>query len=99
MKFVVVFEDASDADPGIRKGHMAEHLSFLEANQIEAAGPLIDSENKGRDGLWVLDAPDRETVEQVIREDPFWPTGLRASYAILEWTQVLAGGQRLMTSP
>ena len=96
MKFIVIFEDASDADPGIRKSHMAEHLSFLEANQVEAAGPLQDNENRGRDGLWILDAPDRATVERLIRDDPFWPTGLRASYAILEWTQVFSHGKRLI---
>lgn len=96
MKFVVIFEDASDADPGIRKKHMREHLAFLERHQVEAAGPLTDSEMKGRDGLWIVRAADRQTVERMIREDPFWPTGLRASYAILEWTQVYANGKRLI---
>ena len=96
MKFAVIFEDAPDADPGIRKTHMSDHLAFLESRRVEAAGPLADVENKGCDGLWIVDAPDRVTVEQMIREDPFWPTGLRASYAILEWTQVYADGKRLI---
>lgn len=96
MKFVVLFEDAADADPGIRKRHMPEHLAFLERHPVEAAGPLADGEKKGRDGLWIVDAPDRDTVERMIRDDPFWPTGLRASYSILEWTQVYAGGKRLI---
>ncbi len=98
MKFVVIFEDASDADPGIRKRYMSDHLAFLENNQVEAAGPLKDGENRGRDGLWIVEAPERAKVEQLIREDPFWPTGLRASHAILEWKQVFANGKRLISA-
>lgn len=96
MRFIVLFEDAPGADPGIRKAHMRAHLDFLERNAVEAAGPLADSEGKGRDGLWLVEAPDRAAVERIVRADPFWPTGLRKSVAILEWRQVLAGGRRLI---
>lgn len=92
MKFIILFEDAADAAPDLRQTHMAAHLAFLDRNGIGAAGPLVDPDGKGRDGLWVLDAPDRAAVEALVRADPFWPTGLRAGYAILEWRQVFVAG-------
>lgn len=99
MKFVVLFEDAPEADPDIRKAHMSQHLDFLERNsdKIEAAGPLSDPAQDGRDGLWVVNAGAPEEIDQLIHEDPFWPTGLRKSYAIIGWTQVYANGSRLIS--
>ena len=98
MKFIILFEDAPDADPDIRKSHMKRHLEFLERNadRIEAAGPLSDPANQGRDGLWIVEADSAEDVDRLVHEDPFWPTGLRKSYAIIKWTQVYAAGTRLI---
>lgn len=98
MKFVVVFEDARDAEPEIRKTFMAEHLEFLEANakKIEAAGPLRDPDGRGRDGLWIVEAEACEEVERLVHEDPFWPTGLRKSFAIIPWRQVYLAGSRVI---
>lgn len=98
MKFIVLFEDAPDVDPNIRKTHMARHLRFLEghSDMIEAAGPLADAAGNGLDGLWIVEAEKPEDLEQLIHEDPFWPTGLRKSFTILKWTQVYAAGSRLI---
>lgn len=98
MKYAVLFGDAKGAAPDIRKLHMKAHLDFLHRNRkmIEAAGPLSDPEDKGRDGLWIVEAETSQAVEALIREDPFWHTGLRASYAILPWRQVFAAGQQLI---
>ncbi|PVB62649.1 YciI family protein [Labrenzia sp. 011] len=98
MKFVILFEDNPDADPDIRKTHMSRHLDFLENHRgrIEAAGPLSDPSGAGRDGLWIVEAYREEDIEQLIREDPFWPTGLRKSWSILKWMQVYAAGSRLI---
>lgn len=96
MKFIILFEDAANADPNIRSTHMKAHLGFLEERGVEAAGPLDDPKNMGRDGLWIVEAPDVDAVEALVREDPFWPTGLRASYTVIPWKQVFANGQRLI---
>ncbi len=42
-----------------------------------------------------IDANDANVVDHLIRQDPFWPTGLRASVRILVWNQVYADGKRL----
>ena len=98
MLFAVIFTDSPNAAPDLRARHMKDHLAFLEANAktIKAAGPLTDPDGKGRDGLWLVDAEGTETVERLIREDPFWPRGLRDGYAILPWRQVFANANRLI---
>lgn len=96
MKFIILFRDNPDADPDVRKTHMPLHLDFLERHRdtIDAAGPLTAEDGTGAGGLWILDAPDAAAVEVLVKEDPFWPTGLRQSYDILAWKQVFAEGTR-----
>jgi uncharacterized protein YciI len=97
MLFAVLLEDDPAAAPGIRVRHMAAHLAFLEAHdgQILAAGPLL-AEGKAAGGLWLVEAATPEEVERLLREDPFWPTGLRKCCRVLRWKQVFAGGKRLI---
>lgn len=99
MKFIILFEDTPEADPAIRKTHMAKHLDFLarHSDKIEAAGPLTDADGRGRDGLWIVEASSVEDVDKLVHEDPFWPTGLRKSYSIIEWRQVFANGSDLIS--
>lgn len=99
MKFVVFFEDDPAADPDIRRMHMPAHLTFLErhASKVQAAGPLMSGDGQGAGGLWLVDARDPTEVESLVREDPFWPTGLRKSVRILAWNQVFASGERLIS--
>ena len=96
MLFAVFFtDDPTHADA--RGQHMSAHLAFLESNaaRVLAAGPLRDGEDTGfSGGLWLVEAASREAVEQLYRQDPFWPTGLRRSVRVYEWTQVFADGRR-----
>jgi uncharacterized protein YciI len=98
MKFVVFFEDDAAAGPDVRVRHMPEHLAFLErhATKVLAAGPLrsLDGENAG--GLWLIEAAGPSEIETLVKDDPFWPTGLRKSVRILAWNQVFADGCRLI---
>ncbi|MDH3279820.1 MAG: YciI family protein [Gammaproteobacteria bacterium] len=96
MMYAVLFEDdLSRAD--MRPKYMPEHLAFLERNAsaIHAAGPLKDTESDApAGGLWIVQAEGPQTVRLLIEADPFWPTGLRKSIRVLEWTQVFADGKR-----
>ncbi|MEM7750350.1 MAG: YciI family protein [Pseudomonadota bacterium] len=98
MKFVVLFEDNPGTGSAVRTKHMPQHLDFLEANakQILAAGPLSMADGTGAGGLWLVEADDQEAVQALVREDPFWPTGLRKSVQVLKWKQVFADQQRLI---
>ncbi len=96
MIYAILFEDDTSR-AAIRTEHMPAHLAFLEQNapSIEAAGPLLDKSNEiPAGGLWIVRADSPERVQALIEADPFWPTGLRKSVRILEWTQVFAGGKR-----
>ncbi len=97
MKFVVLFEDNPDAGADLRRNHMPEHLAFLERNsrKVSAAGPLKTPGGQGAGGLWIVEADDAGEVDSLIKQDPFWPTGLRKSARILAWNQVYAEGRRL----
>jgi uncharacterized protein YciI len=95
--FVVLFEDNAERAQEVRSTLMPKHLAFLERNaaQVKAAGPLRKAEDGGpAGGLWLVEAPDKAAVDALVREDPFWPTGLRRSVSVLEWTRVFADGAR-----
>ncbi|TQV80481.1 YciI family protein [Denitrobaculum tricleocarpae] len=96
MIYAVFFEDnESQADK--RREYMTAHLAFLErnANRITAAGPLADTaDGRPAGGLWLVTAEDAGAVQDLVEEDPFWPTGLRRSHRILHWTRVFADGAR-----
>ena len=90
MIYVVLFEDESSR-AHMRAGHMADHLAFLARNAeaVRAAGPLKDAASgDGAGGLWIVEADGPAAIRALVEADPFWPTGLRKSVRILEWTQV-----------
>ena len=93
MHFAVLFED-NDEFSDVRPKLMPDHLAFLERNasSVHAAGPLKDADGVPAGGLWLVSADNREAVQALVEADPFWPTGLRKSIRILEWTQVFADG-------
>jgi uncharacterized protein YciI len=98
MLYAVLFEDDPSLGSDVRRQHMPAHLSFLERNaaQIKAAGPLRVSSGDPAGGLWIVEADSSDAVDALIREDPFWPTGLRRSVRVLGWSQVFADSKRLI---
>ena len=96
--FIVLFEDNPNAGADVRRRLMVDHLAFLErhAERIRAAGPLRSGDGEPAGGLWLVDAADDTEVDALVKEDPFWPTGLRKSVRILAWRQVFADGRRLI---
>jgi uncharacterized protein YciI len=97
VKYVVLFED-NVGSSDLRRRHMAEHLAFLErtAAMVKAAGPLKTPDGQVAGGLWLVEAIDESAVDALVKDDPFWPTGLRKSVRILAWAQVFADGKRVI---
>lgn len=96
MIYAVLFED-NESRADMRSKHMSAHLAFLERNAgtISAAGPLKDADaDAPAGGLWLVEADSAQAVHALIEADPFWPTGLRKSVRVLQWTQVFAEGER-----
>jgi hypothetical protein len=101
MLYIVLFED-DPARADMRPRHMPAHLAFLEANagRIGAAGPLrVPTADAPAGGLWLVEADSPAAVAALTEADPFWPTGLRRSIRVLEWTQVFADGRRRIGGP
>ena len=97
MQYAVFFED-NEEHSDKRSEFMADHLRFLEthAEKISAAGPLKDAESGAASGgLWLVRARNSAEVTELVKTDPFWPTGLRKSVRVLEWNQVYKDGRRL----
>ena len=98
MKYAVLFED-NDEFAHMRPKFMADHLQFLGDNseRIEAAGPMKDGKTQDpAGGLWIVEASGVGEVQALVEADPFWPTGLRKSIQILEWTQVYVDGKKMI---
>ena len=98
MLYAVLFEDDANRGSDVRRRHMPAHLSFLEKNasRIKAAGPLRASSGDPAGGLWLVEADSPALVDALVKDDPFWPTGLRRSFRVLSWSQVFADGKRLI---
>jgi uncharacterized protein YciI len=96
MIYAVLFEDDPTLGSEVRRRHMAAHLLFLESNaaRIKAAGPLREASGDPAGGLWLVEAESPEAVDALVKQDPFWPTGLRRSVRILDWSRVFADGSR-----
>jgi len=96
MLMIVLFEDNPALGDEVRRRHMPAHLAFLERNAdcIKAAGPLKTPGGAPAGGLWLVEAEDEAAADALVKEDPFWPTGLRKSVRVLAWTQVFADGVR-----
>jgi uncharacterized protein YciI len=95
MLFAVLFTD-NPAHAAARQRLMPDHLAFLDRNaaSIRSAGPLRADDGSAAGGLWLVEAAGAADVTALIQSDPFWPTGLRQSVRVLEWTQVFADGRR-----
>jgi uncharacterized protein YciI len=94
--YVVMFEDNANLGADLRREHMPAHLAFLESNasRIRAAGPLRTLADDPAGGLWIVEAEGPEVVAALVKEDPFWPTGLRRAVRVLGWSRVFADGKR-----
>jgi uncharacterized protein YciI len=98
MMYALLFED-NDEHADMRAKYMSDHLAFLSDNakSILSAGPLKDAKRQeAAGGLWLVEADTLQDVNTLIESDPFWPTGLRKSIRILEWTRVFADGKNLI---
>lgn len=98
MLYTILFQDNPNADPDIRKRHMADHLDFLMRNKntIQAAGPLKEADGTVKGGLWLVDVNSNDDAWHLIKSDPFWPTGLRDAIEVKQWVQVFADGQKVL---
>jgi uncharacterized protein YciI len=95
--FVLVRERSSGWDwslPMRRQPEWEAHAAFMDALEAEgfivAAGPL-GSEDEAARVMHIVSAPDRETIDTRMAEDPWTPMHLLTSVSIEPWTVLLGG--------
>ncbi|MFT3735619.1 MAG: YciI family protein [Rhodocyclaceae bacterium] len=89
MLFAVRFYDRPD-QLAVRQQYLQAHIDWLDVQRdVILVGGSLRAEPGAtpEGGLWVVNAPDRATIEALIESDPFWIHGLRARYEIHFWSK------------
>jgi uncharacterized protein YciI len=89
MLFVVRFTDHPER-LAVRQAQLPAHLAWLEDHRdtVLVGGSLrVEPNAPAEGGLWVVEAPDKASVEALLVTDPFWLHGLRSRYEILHWSK------------
>src|SRR5688572_6097092 len=93
MLFAVLFTDK----PGhgtLRAEHLEAHVDWVAEHQdtVLVAGSLrVKPGAVPKGGLWVVDAPSREAVLELMKSDPFYLCGLRQDVEVFHWSKALEG--------
>ena len=98
MPYFVVVRERSSAwnwtKPMRAQAEWYAHAAFLDAltsaGFIVAGGPLGD-EDAARRVMLVVDAPDRDTIEARMADDPWTPMRLLRTVSVEPWTILLGG--------
>jgi uncharacterized protein YciI len=93
MLFAVLFTD--------RPGHGALRAAELDAHvrwvaehqdQVLVAGSLrVEPCDVPKGGLWIVEAPSKQAVLELMKTDPFTTCGLRQQVEVLHWNKALEG--------
>lgn len=91
MLFAVIFTDRP-GQGALRSTHLQVHIDWVAAHQaqVRVAGSLRDEPDQiPKGGLWIVEAPSKEAVHQLMQTDPFWTCGLRQRVEVLHWSKAL----------
>ena len=93
MLFAVIFTDKPNHG-SLRAANLDAHIEWVAANgqTVLVAGSLraeLGETPKG--GLWIVEAPSKEAVLDLMKTDPFYTCGLREGVDVLHWSKALEG--------
>ena len=91
MLFAVLFTD-KPGHGALRAEHLQAHIDWVAQHQdtVLVAGSLrIDPGSVPKGGLWVVEAPSKEAVFDLMRSDPFYVCGLRQEVEVFHWSKAL----------
>ena len=91
MLFAILFTDKPDHD-ALRAQSLEAHIHWLAEHQgtVLVAGSLrteLGVVPKG--GLWIVEAPSKGAVLELMKSDPFYTCGLRHSVEVFHWSKAL----------
>jgi uncharacterized protein len=91
MLFAVIFTDKPDHG-ALRTEHLQAHIDWVAKHQdtVLVAGSLRSEPGAvPKGGLWVVEAPSKESVLDLMRSDPLYQCGLREGVEVLHWSKAL----------
>ncbi|HVE53811.1 MAG TPA: YciI family protein [Ramlibacter sp.] len=91
MLFAVLFTD-KPGHGALRAEHLQAHIAWVEAHQdtVLVAGSLrVEPGEVPKGGLWIVEAPGKADVLELMKSDPFHACGLRQQVEVLHWSKAL----------
>src|SRR4051794_38660414 len=91
MLFAVLFTDMP-GQGALRAEHLNAHIDWLAQHQdtVRVAGSLrVEPHDVPKGGLWIVEAPSRQSVLELMKSDPFYACGLRQGIEVLQWSKAL----------
>lgn len=91
MLFAVLFTD-KPGHGALRAQHLQAHIDWVAEHQdtVLVAGSLrVEPGEVPKGGLWVVEAPSKQAVLDLMQSDPFYVFGLRQSVEVLHWSKAL----------
>ncbi len=72
-----------------RAPHRQAHLDGLKQQQVDGILITLGPTKDLTEVYGIYEAPDSQTVKQLIEADPYWQNGVWTSYVIKEWIQAI----------
>jgi uncharacterized protein YciI len=91
MLFAVLFTD-KPGHGALRSEQLQAHIDWVAKHRdtVLVAGSLrTDPGAVPKGGLWVVEAPSKEAVLELMKSDPFYVCGLRQGVEVLHWSKAL----------
>lgn len=91
MLFAVLFTDNPNHG-ALRAEHLDAHVAWVAEHQdtVLVAGSLRTEPGAvPKGGLWVVEAPSKEAVLDLMKSDPFYLCGLRQGVEVFHWSKAL----------
>jgi uncharacterized protein YciI len=91
MLFAVLFTD-KPGHGALRAEHLAAHVRWVadHRHSVLVAGSLrVEPADVPRGGLWIVEAPSKQAVLDLMQSDPFLTSGLRQGVEVLHWSKAL----------
>lgn len=91
MLFAVLITDKPDQG-ALRAEHLAAHIRWVAEHRdtVLVAGSLRSEPSAvPKGGLWIVEAPSKTAVLELMTSDPFYTSGLREYVEVLHWSKAL----------
>ena len=91
MLFAVLFTD-KPGHGALRAEHLEAHVRWVAQHQdhVLVAGSLrAEPDQVPKGGLWIVEAPSKAFVLDLMQSDPFYTCSLRQQVEVLHWNKAL----------